>query len=387
MCASPISFFRAGPPPPTIALLPDPLFFTRQVPIAAGAASAEAAAQIELAIEGISPFPLAQLYYGWFWQPGADHAFVFASYRRRFTTEQASAWAEAELVLPAFASVFGATVEPSTAIVIAQPEGFTAVHWDRPGIPAKVLCRPCAPEATPEERSAVRDQLLRALGGSLHIIDLSGVPVPDADSGEGEVVFRSGDFVSRLPAGTAAALDVRDKGELARLRAARRRDVMLWRVMLGCAAAVVILALGQLALVGSRGWQNVRVRKFNAQRPVVDKIMASDALAQRVNELATQRLLPLEMITELVGPAVDRKPDDVQITKMQTDKKELGLLRIVIFAQTANPSQMDVYRAALEKLPSVAGVISRPQASKGDLSLYLIEITFKPDALKPSPSA
>src|SRR5438874_170651 len=100
MCASLLSFLRSGPPPPKVALLPDALFFTRAVAIAAGATSAEAAAQVELALEALSPFPLAQLYYGSFWVPGAEHAFVFAAYRRRFTAEQTAAWTEAEYVLP-----------------------------------------------------------------------------------------------------------------------------------------------------------------------------------------------------------------------------------------------------------------------------------------------
>ena len=44
--------------------------------------SPEAAAQVELALEGVSPFPLAQMYYGWFWLPGAGQALAFAAYRR-----------------------------------------------------------------------------------------------------------------------------------------------------------------------------------------------------------------------------------------------------------------------------------------------------------------
>src|SRR3954467_7049207 len=99
MCASPLSFLRAGPPPPKVALLPDALFFTRLVPIAAGASPVEVTAQVELALEAVSPFPLAQLYYGWFWKPGLEKAFVYAAYRRRFTTDQTAAWADAELVL------------------------------------------------------------------------------------------------------------------------------------------------------------------------------------------------------------------------------------------------------------------------------------------------
>src|SRR6188474_3363744 len=110
MCASPLKILRVGPPPPKVALLPDALFFTRSIPIAAGVTPAAAAAQIELTLEAISPFPIAQLYYGWFWTEGAEDALVFAAYRRRFTSEQTAAWAGAELVLPTFAAVLGANV-------------------------------------------------------------------------------------------------------------------------------------------------------------------------------------------------------------------------------------------------------------------------------------
>src|SRR4051812_13832034 len=200
---------RAGPPPPKIALLPDALFFTRALPIATGATAAAAAAQVELALEAISPFPLAQLYYGWFWTPGAERAFVFASYRRRFTSEQTAEWQGAELVLPAFATVMGATVEPATTILLASPEGLTGVHWDAGPVPAKVLCHPLAPEATDEDRARAREELIRALGGSKTIIDLAAPPVADPALNDREIAFHAGDLVSRMPATVAAALDVR----------------------------------------------------------------------------------------------------------------------------------------------------------------------------------
>src|SRR6266700_455975 len=114
MCASLIDFIRAGPPPPKVVLLPDGMFFTRALPIAAGATAAEVTGQVELALEALSPFPLTQLYYGYYWKPGSERAFAFAAYRRRFTAEQSDTWAGAELVLPTFAAVFGAEVAPAT---------------------------------------------------------------------------------------------------------------------------------------------------------------------------------------------------------------------------------------------------------------------------------
>ena len=114
MCASPLKLLRAGPPPPKVAILSDAVFFTRAVPIAPEATAAEVASQVEIALEALSPFPLAQLYHGYFWTPAATHALIFAAYRRRFTAEQTDLWADAELVLPAFATVLGHAVTPAT---------------------------------------------------------------------------------------------------------------------------------------------------------------------------------------------------------------------------------------------------------------------------------
>ena len=70
-----------------------------------GASDADAkafvAAQVELALEALAPFPLAQMYYGHFWKTGAANALVFAAYRKRFTAEQTEAWHDAEAVMPA----------------------------------------------------------------------------------------------------------------------------------------------------------------------------------------------------------------------------------------------------------------------------------------------
>ena len=165
---SPLRFLRAGPPPPNVVLLPDALFFTRVVAVSEGATAAAAAAEIELALEAVSPFPLAQLYYGWFWKPGARHALLFAAYRRRFTAEQTAAWAEAELVLPTFAALAGAEVPGATTIVLTAPEGLTAVHWETPGVPSQVKFLPLAPEAT-------LGQVTRYLAN----YNLVGVPVVD----------------------------------------------------------------------------------------------------------------------------------------------------------------------------------------------------------------
>lgn len=383
MCASPLKLLRAGPPPPKVALLPDALFFTRAVPIAAGATAAEATQQVELALEAVSPFPLAQLYYGWFWQPGAEHAFVFAAYRRRFTSDQTSEWAGAELVLPASVALFGAEVQPATTVVLHAPEGMTAIHWETAGVPTRVLFRPLDPEASDEERDRLRNELVSAMGGSKTVVDVAALPAPEPVATDREIVFRAGDFVSRLPAPVAASLDVRDKGELLALRNARKRDVVLWRTALAAAASLLLLLFLEFSLVGGGMWQKVRIAQLNGRKPVVDKIKASDDMANRIDALVNNRLLPLEMVTVLVGTDTARKPADITFTKVET-RPASGLYTLFIDAQTTNTALIPAYVSQIRALPEVLEAKEFLLTGQGDR--FQMTITFKPDQLKPTTS-
>ena len=380
--SSPLRFLRAGPPPPKVALLPDALFFTRAISVPKGATAAEATSQLELALEAVSPFPLAQLYYGWFWQPGSEQALAFAAYRRRFTPEQTAGWDQAELVLPEFAAVLGAKVEPATTIVLNSVEGLTAVHFGDASVADRVVFRPIPLEATDAEREEIRTELLREIGGSKKVIDLPSPLEADASGSDRELVFRSGDFVSRLPAATTSAIDVRDKSELVALRNARRRDVGLWRVALGCATALLLLGLGELALAGGRTWLGVRERLFAAQKPRVDNIEKMDRLTNHIEDLATKRLLPLEMVTQVIGENNERIPSDIQFTRVHAEQAR-GLYTLFIEGKTENAPQVNAYEAALRNLPSVQSAEARFSQVSGARAQFSITVTFKPGALNP----
>jgi hypothetical protein len=376
MCASPLSLFRSGPPPPRVALLSDAVFFTRVIPVAPNATASEVAAQVELALEAISPFPIAQLYHGHFWKPGLDRAFVFASYRRRFTSEQTAAWPQAELVLPAFAALFGAQVAPATTIILEGERGFTAVHWENPTMPSRVLFRAVAEEATPEERAAAREELVRSVGGSKAVIDLAEPPLAEASANDDEIVFRAGTLVSRLPVTLSAALDVRDKDELAALRRTQTRDLWFWRTAMGAAAVMAFLAVGELFLLGGKTlWQNPRLAKIKTQAPLVEKIDNAQKLAARIEELTTQRLLPFEMME-----IVRKKPDGIQWARVTTK----GRYTLIIDAKSNNSSDNGAYAASLRALPECESVeATSPQLMANGTSTFTLTIKFRPGAVKP----
>ncbi len=378
MTASPLGFLRSGPPPPKVALLPDGLFFIRAVELPADLAPADVPAQVELALESLAPFPLAQLYYGYFWAPGSPRALTFAAYRRRFTTDQVALWDGAELVLPAFAALLGGPVKAATTVVMAAPEGLTAIHWDGGAVPAQVVFLPLAPEATDEDRGRARDALLRSLP-SLEIIDLAEPPVAQPALSDREIVFHSGSFVSRLSREAVTALDIRDKGELALLRKGQARAMFLWKVLVGCGVALGVLALGEIALLAGGLWQQTNLTQLHAQAPLVEQIMTAQNLSYRVNELSTKRLLPLEMLTTVVGSHNEIKPGSVQLTRLYTS----GQLGLTIEAQTSNAADINVYQNAISALPAVAKVEAKTPRSQNNVTNFTLVITFKPGVLKP----
>jgi len=381
MCAS-FSLFRTSPPPPRVVILSDAVFFSRSFAVPSEATRAEVVSQVGLALEALSPFPLAQLFHGFYRPAGADRVLAFASYRRRFTADQLESWAGAEYVLPAFAAMLGCPFPAGSTVILAAPEGLTAISWGDGPVPLQVLHQPLAPDADDAARAKARAELAAAAGGAA-VADVALPPAAEPRRSDSEVAFRAGEHISRIPAGLAADLDVRDKADLQALGRARRRDLLLWRVTMGAAAACFLMALGEVALMGGGLWQGARKARMAAQGPTVERIMNEKDLAERINDLSTKRLLPLEMIS-LVSPGVAMPKGAPAIQFLRATANTLNTIQIE--AQTNNAGEIAGYRTALEQAPACERVEIRDQRTHDNVVTFTLVVTFKPGALVPASS-
>ncbi len=369
-------FQRAATAGKKIVLLPDHAFFVRVVPLASGTPPENVPAQAELALEGLSPFPAAQLCYGYFHPPGADRLLVFAAYRRRFTVADAAAWAEAEAVLPAFAVWLGLAPTRPLALLVTGAEGVTALGWNgRDPVPAVVATKALAPNATPEERETVRAQLVAQLAGLPPPAEIEASEGSDSRPGDDGAVFRSGDTTARLTTAQLDALDVRDKADLAGRRRDRGRDLHLWRIFAGCVAALGLAAGLELALMGGRLWQAARTTLAAAQAPAVQVIETRRSLATRIEELSTRRLMPIRML-EIVN---EKRPRTIQFLRAVTK----GLYVLEIEGQTTATPDVFNYEAALKELPACDHTELGQTTDRGGITRFTLTITFKPAALRP----
>src|SRR3954465_4732146 len=113
--------------PGTVILIPGDRFFLKELSLDP---ATPAAAQVEIALEESSPFPLAQMYHGFVASADGRRALAYAAYRRRFTPEETAEWSEAGRVLPDFLALLGPV--PSTPAIVIQPHagGLNGAAWD-----------------------------------------------------------------------------------------------------------------------------------------------------------------------------------------------------------------------------------------------------------------
>jgi len=222
----------------------------------------------------------------------------------------------------------------------------------------------------------VRAELLRAVGAGESVLDLEGPPAALPSRTSGEIALVCGAVESRLSAEHVATLDVRDKGALAGFRRARMRDAILWRVAAASFVLFGILVLGEVLLLASGFWQKTLSLKMNAQAPEVARITTAQNLAHRIDELSTERLLPLEMVSIISS----RKPESVQFIRAFTNERNA----LTVDAEATNPGDISTYRTQLSAVPECANVEVRNQRTRNNVASFTLVVTFKPGTVKPA---
>jgi hypothetical protein len=363
-----------------VVLLPDHAFFVRVVPLAPSTLEAEVPAQVELALEGLSPFPVAHLCYGYFHRPGSARVLIYAAYRRRFTVEDAAEWADAEAVLPAFVAWLGLPAAGPRSLLVRGADFVTALGWDGPDpVPVVVATRQLPPDAPEAERAAAEAALTAQLAG---LPAPTPVPAPTGTVsrvGDDGLVFAADGHAARFAGAELDALDVRDKAALTARRRERTRSGYLWRTFQVCLAGVGLAAVLELGFAAGGLWLKARAAQAAAQAPAVQAIETKQSLANRIEELSTHRLLPLEMIS-LVGTKL--KGSNIQFLRTSTQ----GLNTLEIEGQTNSAPDVYNYQAALKELPACDHVELGQTTDRGGITRFILTITFKPGAVQPASS-
>ncbi len=364
-----------------VAILPDHRFFMRSVALTDEAEAGPIADQIELALEGMAPFPLSQTLWAYWTKPGCDHAMVFAAYQKRFTAEEMEAWSEAEWVTPRLSTLLiEENPSAATTYILTAEDGLTAVHFgDASGVPTQIRAVALSPEVSEEEIATVREELIRACGGSTTVRDLEATKVKAGQPGTDELLIKRAGEDTAVSLDLAQALDVRDQAELTGRRRARVRDSWLWRGLVAALVTLLFAGLAELSLWGASFWQDALHQQVQVQSPVVSEIETADRLATRIEELHTKRLRPFEMIAIADGP----RPETIIFLRTEAT----GLYTLEIEAETNDIQSIDNYVSALRDLAGIESVDPPDLDTRGSQSTIRLLVRFTSDAFDTNPEA
>jgi hypothetical protein len=172
--------------------------------------------------------------------------------------------------------------------------------------------------------------------------------------------------------------DIRDTDFLAERRKKERLNLILWNAArLGAAVLVVSLLLDIGAFV--IGLRSGTLEAANeARRPLVEDIVESQKITDRILELGVKRLLPIEMLA-LVN---EKRPATVEFTNVHCELKKpkdsvLTKPIMTVDARTPNAGDISDFLKAVQSLPEVESVTNSEPRVRDTSTTFRLEITFR----------
>lgn len=350
-------------------------FFMRFVPLAA---DLPALAQAELALEGLAPFPPAQLYWGCCVSPDRTSALVYAAHRRRFTAEEAAAWERADLTVPDLVPLLGAAPGKPTLLIQAGETRLSGAAWaDNSPWPVAVHARDYAAAPTAENQAQFAAELAaKARLADAPVKTVTGTP--RARRERENLIFELADAAGAVVAATTVphadqdTLDVRDRAFLDKRRRDRSRGELVWRLFLAGGVAAALAVLLDLGAVTFKLLDRGLHARIEVQAPVVQKLETAHGLTSRIDELTHRRLRFFEMLSAINTP----RPKSITFTRTATN----GRNGLDIEASTGSADDVVAYETTLRAMPALEKVEVKDQRARDGVTTFGLTVAFKPEA-------
>ena len=367
----------ATPAAPAVQYVPGDFFFMRRFDLPAGMEASEVAGFVELQLEELSPFPLDQLHHGFLRAGDGSAVFVYAAYRRRLPAGLAETWAAAPFVLPDFAPALKMRFPASTVVCFRSAAALTALYFDADrDLPVRAAARALPPEATDDEIAAVRRVVLDLVqAGTAREVECTlAAPPQQRAQGLTFVVAGAGRAEPTevvLPTAECWTMDVREPEFVAAQRKRLGVDLLIWRVVQGSVAAILLLVLGEILLLAGAGATAWMERRFERRQPEALALDGKNALAIGLDNFRGRAAHPFEMFRVL---GRGRTP-----TLYFTETKLEGL-KMEIKGEASNMAEYNAYIAALKAAPELAGPPVEVKTAIGNnVTTFTIVVDFKPD--------
>lgn len=354
------------------ALLPGNRFFVRLFSVE----GTDVAAQVNLQLEAISPFPLEQMLVGHINSPDGKQVLAYSAHRRRFTPEESFAWPENCPVVPEFLALCGHRLPAGGVVVHKGYERLTALAWKAgDSLPSAVVVTDLADhdEAGIAHEAASHAELAADCPVEIITGELTGKIIDGALTltAEGQESFT-------IPKAQLDDADIRDGDFLAERRKKERTNLVIWSIAQACAATLALSLIGEGASFFIHNRSGALEAQIEKAKPGIDELKDLDGISTRLADLGVKRLLPLEMLA-LVN---EKRPATVEFMNISCEVKKqkasvLTKPTLTIDARTPNAGDISDLLKAVKAIPEVESVTSNEPKYRETASTFRLEVVFK----------
>ncbi|RME69673.1 MAG: hypothetical protein D6781_08070, partial [Verrucomicrobia bacterium] len=165
----------------------------------------------------------------------------------------------------------------------------------------------------------------------------------------------------------------RDEAFVTRQRQQLRVDLLFWRVVLGAAAVIALLFVGEIFLLGARGYIGWVKSRVESRAELVAELEEKQSIANRVAEFDRSDMQPIDMILAVAA----KKPASVVFTRAIISVGN----RLEFSATTPNVSDVNAFEAAIKSMPEVESVaIANDLRTSAEGTTFSMTVAFKPGA-------
>lgn len=369
---------QAKIPERTLLLAPANWFFTHSFELPEQLPAKELHGFVELSLEGVSPFPLEQLAWGYLSDARSNRVFTYATPWSRISKQKIEKPESFFHAFPGFISCFGDVYERNTMRVVFQNGAISAVFFAaHDPLPVKVVSRPVQSEEWDDAALLqARDKLLQSLQPINGYEIQGGILVGDGYSignddrirlshriiGQGAPVEQQ--WILPLRGKALWNADIRESGFAAKASRSRKQSQQLWMALQAVGGFALLLLLLQLTSWTLSAVNSFRFSKIAQQNPAVMLVANKQTLANRLIQTAEEELRPFAMLQAINTP----RPDSVFFRSAIS--RAFNILELE--GEAGDVNAVNRYADALRALPFIRSVENTPRTQRGQTTFQMV---------------
>ncbi len=374
-----------------VLLVPGEVFYCHSLTLPPEISDSEIDQFAELSLEGLSPFPLDQLLWGFLRDEKTSLILIYAAYRESINNLGVENLDQYYHVLPSFITINGVSFDEPSITFLSENNSMSALTFSAHStVPENVFTLSLENiDNSDTSLLKVKNSLLVSLKNEGYKIDnsiyLGTSALVDSDDKlrfkhrlvSGEIESDLNSTATRLPMDEKKLWDADIRASSFKLKASRKRNYSryVWSSTQLAGIAASLFLLLQFIFMMTDTWTDFRIDKVAERSDEVALIEQKNNLLLRIEQIAQNELKPFEMLATMNL----KRPSSIYFTQAVSD----SFNQIQVDGAASNVEVVNRYMENLRNLPLVSDAKIKKIVSRSGNAPFTVVVTFNPSPFNP----